>query len=145
MSQLTRTGGSRMWRATVAYVLARDGYVCRMLRAGQPCGAPATTANHIVPRIRGGNDELSNLEAACVPCNMGAGAKLRGKAAAAIVAHHNALAALVSMLDAKGVPHDVRRRHVQAAIVAYGAHPYTLAQIDAAVRYRTARGPLMRI
>lgn len=51
-----------------AIVLARDGF-CRM------CGAsPADTTlhiDHIVPRSRGGSNEIDNLQALCPPCNLG--------------------------------------------------------------------------
>lgn len=45
-------------------VLARDGYLCHLRLRG--CLLEATTADHIDPR--GGNG-MSNLQAACKPCN----------------------------------------------------------------------------
>lgn len=50
-----------------AAVLNRDGYRCCW------CGGRATTAEHIVPRSRGGSDDLGNLAAACLPCNASRG------------------------------------------------------------------------
>lgn len=42
--------------------------------AGDPlcywgCGRPATTAEHLAPVSRGGTNDLSNIVAACAPCN----------------------------------------------------------------------------
>lgn len=51
------------WEALRRTVLERDGYVCAY------CGNEATEADHIHPRKLGGKDELSNLVAACKPCN----------------------------------------------------------------------------
>jgi hypothetical protein len=138
-------GGTRAWRRLVAAVLARDGYVCQMKRDGHRCGAPATTANHIVHRALGGPDTLDNLEAACVPCNLRDGGLLRGRAGLALVAHHNVTVALVALLDRHGVPHDAGRRAALDAIARHSSHPYRNTQVDAAVRYRRHRGPLTRI
>ena len=44
-------------------IIARDGGICVY------CGAPATTADHVVPKSRGGPDDPSNLVASCTPCN----------------------------------------------------------------------------
>jgi 5-methylcytosine-specific restriction endonuclease McrA len=48
-------------------VFIRDNFRC------QYCGAKVTmrtgTRDHVVPRSRGGRDVLSNIVAACVPCN----------------------------------------------------------------------------
>ena len=52
------------WSALRAACLARDGYRCVL------CGAPATDADHIVPRAQGGPDELANLRALCHPCHL---------------------------------------------------------------------------
>jgi 5-methylcytosine-specific restriction protein A len=40
------------------------------------CGAVATTAGHIIARIEGGSNELSNLQPECAPCNYSDGGKL---------------------------------------------------------------------
>ena len=44
-------------------VLARAGHLCQI----EGCDAPATEVDHIVPRSRGGTDDLSNLRALCPP------------------------------------------------------------------------------
>lgn len=46
-------------------ILAAHGGVCHY------CGSPhAHQVDHIVPRIDGGSDDLGNLIAACLPCNL---------------------------------------------------------------------------
>jgi len=142
---LTAAGGSRAWRATVAFVLARDAYTCHMIRNGAPCGHPATTANHIIPRRFGGSDEPDNLEAACAPCNYSEGAKIRHAAAAALIVSDRVIADLAELLDAAGVPHDAPRHVILRWLHHRGSHPYRNSEIDATVRYRRARGPLYRI
>ena len=52
------------WKATVAYVVWRDGGICHL------CGLPgADTADHIEPYSKGGTDDLWNLRAAHKLCN----------------------------------------------------------------------------
>ena len=52
-------------------VLARDGYTCHW------CGKAATTADHLIPRARGGSDRDDNLAACCTRCNSSRGANVR--------------------------------------------------------------------
>jgi 5-methylcytosine-specific restriction endonuclease McrA len=60
-----KRGGSSRWRRLVAEVVERDGGVCHL------CGLPgATSADHVVPVSRGGRDELANLRAAHLSCNL---------------------------------------------------------------------------
>ena len=51
------------WKARRAFVLARDHRVCHW------CGGHANTADHVTPIADGGGHELTNLVAACTPCN----------------------------------------------------------------------------
>ena len=53
------------WQRLSAAVLRRDNYVCRY------CGERATTADHVVPKTKGGTDAMNNLVAACRECNSG--------------------------------------------------------------------------
>lgn len=76
-------GSSRAWRRLRAAVLARDGFVCRVPvldgridPAGRPCLLPASTADHIVPRALGGDDDPDNLRAACSRHNSQKGGRL---------------------------------------------------------------------
>lgn len=142
---LTASGGTRAWRRIAAAVLWRDQYVCRMQRDGAMCGRPATTANHITPRHLGGCDEMWNLEAACVPCNMGAGGRIRGQAMAIVVENHNTVTKLVRLLDENRVPLPATRAAALAVIRQHSPHPYWGPQIDAALHYRRARGKLTRV
>lgn len=81
---LTAAGSTKAWRRLRLAVLERDGWRCqvpvdaagRIDPAGQPCGLPAETADHIVPRKLGGLDVADNLRAACAPHNRRKGAQL---------------------------------------------------------------------
>jgi 5-methylcytosine-specific restriction endonuclease McrA len=63
--------GGRPSRRLLAYVLQRDGYRCAW------CGGTADSADHVVPRVDGGTDDVGNLVAACLPCNQSKGARSR--------------------------------------------------------------------
>lgn len=84
MTALRPAGSTRAWRRIRLYVLDRDGWRCRVpvdehgriTPAGRPCGLPAVTADHIIPRTRGGSDDPSNLRAACEPHNLNKGGRL---------------------------------------------------------------------
>jgi 5-methylcytosine-specific restriction endonuclease McrA len=58
------------WKRLRAAVMARDGGRCVW------CGAPASHADHVVPRSMGGPDTLANLVAACRACNLARGARI---------------------------------------------------------------------
>lgn len=65
-------------KETRAIVLERNGYTCQMcgLAAGDPdpLGGTRTvrlTMGHIVDKVKGGDDSLSNLRAVCTSCNEG--------------------------------------------------------------------------
>ena len=57
--------GGRPWRRKRDAVLVRDQYTC------QVCGqvSEALEVDHIIPRARGGSDDMTNLRAICVPCH----------------------------------------------------------------------------
>lgn len=58
------------WQQTRARVFARLGRRCLVPTAdGSPCGAPAASVDHIVPRSQGGTEALANLRPACKSCN----------------------------------------------------------------------------
>jgi 5-methylcytosine-specific restriction endonuclease McrA len=50
------------------WILDRDGYVCWW------CGGHATTVDHLIARVDGGDDAPGNLVASCGPCNYARGA-----------------------------------------------------------------------
>lgn len=60
---------SKAWLHIAKQVKQRDGYQCHY------CGAEGNTVDHIVPRSKGGTDDLDNLVTACNPCNASKGAR----------------------------------------------------------------------
>ena len=54
---------TQAWRNLREYVLVRDGRICAY------CHGLANTADHVVPRSKGGSDGPENLVAACSSCN----------------------------------------------------------------------------
>lgn len=66
----------RSQRPVLLHLLERDGPLCRY------CGAPTSLAypdphiDHVVPKSKGGGNELTNLVIACPPCNLSKGSKL---------------------------------------------------------------------
>jgi len=59
---------TRDWRAARAATLKRDGLVCRL--RFKCCRGRANSADHITrPEDGGSHYDLSNLRAACAPCN----------------------------------------------------------------------------
>jgi 5-methylcytosine-specific restriction endonuclease McrA len=59
---------SMVWRNIRLRVLARDGYLCQIRLPG--CHVRANTVDHIVELADGGAVyAMSNLQAACTPCN----------------------------------------------------------------------------
>lgn len=64
---------SRAYRKARLDVLARDGFVCHY------CGQDATTADHIIPIIQGGDPiSLDNMVACCSSCNSRKGSRGQG-------------------------------------------------------------------
>jgi hypothetical protein len=61
---------SMAWRDRRAIVLHRAAYICEECK-----DAPATEVDHIWPRSWGGQDDLCNLRATCMPCNRSKGGK----------------------------------------------------------------------
>lgn len=51
------------WKRLRLQVLRRDAYICAY------CGLEANEVDHIVPKVRGGEDSLDNCVAACRKCN----------------------------------------------------------------------------
>lgn len=60
---------TRGWYKVRAKVLKRDKYTC------QYCGDRAGTADHIIPRSKGGPNTMANLVACCMVCNEIAGGR----------------------------------------------------------------------
>jgi hypothetical protein len=65
---MSAPAGPKTWADARGAALVRDGYVCQI------CGAEnVNQVDHIWPRAAGGTDALSNLQAACGPCNKAKG------------------------------------------------------------------------
>lgn len=62
-SALGRAGTTGKWRAIRRRVLARDHHRCVR------CGQDGNQVDHIIPRKRGGDDDLDNLQTLCVECH----------------------------------------------------------------------------
>jgi 5-methylcytosine-specific restriction endonuclease McrA len=68
-SALRSTGSTTQWRKIRQTVINRDG-CC------QKCGTEENlTVDHIVPRVLGGSDSMSNLEVLCQSCNSSKGGR----------------------------------------------------------------------
>lgn len=70
MSRSWSKGSTRRWRKTRAYVLARDGHVCKLALDG--CTFKATHVHHTGGRAATGDDPAL-LVASCQHCNLRAG------------------------------------------------------------------------
>lgn len=60
------------WKRHRKQVLARDGYTCVY------CGDVATSVDHVIPRVSGGDDSMDNLVASCLKCNSRKGSQAPG-------------------------------------------------------------------
>lgn len=56
-------GYGRRWRKLRKMILARDP-VCTICEA-----APSTQVDHIIPKVKGGTDDPTNLRGTCRSCN----------------------------------------------------------------------------
>jgi len=64
MALSERALGSGKWKKLRITVLDRDGWQCAL------CNAPATSVDHIFPRVKGGSMwALDNLQSLCKSCN----------------------------------------------------------------------------
>jgi 5-methylcytosine-specific restriction endonuclease McrA len=69
LSSLKNNGSTSQWRRIRQTVINRDG-CC------QRCGTEERlTVDHIVPRVLGGDDSLSNLQVLCSHCNSSKGGR----------------------------------------------------------------------
>ena len=72
LSMAVKSSRSSKWKAQRLRVLNRDQWICFY------CQAPATEADHIIPKVNGGSDEMDNLVSACRMCNLRKGKKNQG-------------------------------------------------------------------
>jgi 5-methylcytosine-specific restriction enzyme A len=62
-------GYGAAWDRIRRIALRRDSYLCQTcLAQGRP--TTATQVDHIVPKAKGGTDDLGNLSSVCAPCHM---------------------------------------------------------------------------
>lgn len=78
MSRSWAGGSTRRWRRVRELVLARDGHRCQVPKGAGICGERATHVDHIRPLADGGDKwDMSNMRAACAPCNLSRGTSAR--------------------------------------------------------------------
>lgn len=71
-------GYGYQWEKTRNHVLVRDDYLCQVcLRKGRL--TPGNEVDHIIPKAKGGNDELENLQTICATCHQAKTLKDNGK------------------------------------------------------------------
>ena len=65
----TQRGYGSSWRKLRKRVMDRDSWLCQVcLKAGRI--TPATEVDHIIPKSKGGDDSMHNLQAICrYPCH----------------------------------------------------------------------------
>lgn len=81
---MTRRAYDRaVWRRSVRpFVLARDGWRCRVIVAGLRCNRPAQEVGHVVALVEGGAPfDPSNLEAQCRAHNAADGGRIGARRA----------------------------------------------------------------
>lgn len=61
-------GYGRAWDKLRILVLARDKHLCQPCRRAGRVTA-ATAVDHLIPKAKGGTDDISNLQAICGPCH----------------------------------------------------------------------------
>lgn len=148
-SALRPSGSTRRWRILVAHVFAVKGRSCQMIRDGHPCGAYATTVQHVIRREHGGTDAIGNLIPACGPCNYGErdpGDQVAADRTAVGPALTTRQFWIVAALDAHGLPCSAGARPARALLMRCEPNLYaTGPDLDAACAYRRARGPLTRM
>ena len=69
-------------RRKVLVALRDGGWLCAYCGcdladplSANPLGLPYATEDHVIPRSRGGSDDLGNIVLACLPCNSRKGAR----------------------------------------------------------------------
>lgn len=60
--------------ATKQIILDKTGGVCA--KCGRPLPIEKTTIDHLIPKYRGGTDEISNLIPMCKRCNKQKGSRI---------------------------------------------------------------------
>lgn len=71
-------GYGKDWTRLRQQAMTRDRRLCQpCLHAGRV--TPATEVDHIVPKAKGGTDEMGNLQAICGPCHVEKGLRDEGK------------------------------------------------------------------
>lgn len=140
-SALTARGSTRRWRKIRDWILERDDHVCQHPVDGHRCGAPATTAGHIIRREHGGGDGSDNLRAECGDCNFGD----RPAYAMTVVSLNTVQTLIVRLLDVAGVPTNAGRARAAGSLKRHPQAPAFCARdVEIACRWRRVRGPLTR-
>lgn len=123
------------WPSIRRWVLERDGRLCQVCRISE-----ASDVDHIWPRRLGGRDHISNLRAACGPCNKAKSGKatLETATPAELIQGIQALAERAaeltreaSVLAAHALLHDLDSGDLSwlAAVLISGQHSITFASL----------------
>jgi 5-methylcytosine-specific restriction protein A len=61
-------GYGASWRKLRAQVMRRDKGICQLCLASGRV-TPASDCDHVIPKAKGGTDDLGNLQMLCSPCH----------------------------------------------------------------------------
>jgi hypothetical protein len=117
------------WPSIRIWILDRDKRICQICHI-----RPATDVDHIWPRRLGGTDHVSNLRAACGPCN-----KTKGDRVDVATATGLQLISAVAALDARIGALRQERRAFENELMVRVAHDTAQTRDHIQVRYHAAR------
>jgi len=71
---MNKLSGSAKWEAKKRLLLERFGSKC--YHCGIECTVDNCQHDHLIPRVKGGNDSKKNLVLSCLKCNLSKGGNL---------------------------------------------------------------------
>ena len=73
----TERGYGTAWRKLRDCILKRDFYLCQVC-AAKGRVTPANQVDHVIPKVKQGTDEETNLQSICDPCHRDKSARDKG-------------------------------------------------------------------